>query len=195
MIVENSVMLQTPHSILSIGYTGRRFDDFLKLLREHGVTHLVDVRTAPYSRFHEAYNRIELENALKTTEIKYIFMGDLLGGRPDDRECYNEDGRVVYAKVAEKEFFQKGIHQLLRGAVTHQRVLCLMCSELRPEHCHRSKLIGEALKMLDVRIQHIDQSDSLADQDAIMARIDSGQMKLFDEASSSRKAYRRSPHE
>lgn len=182
-------------TILSIGYTGRKFDDFVRVLREKGVTHLVDVRTSPYSKFHEAYNRIELEDALKSTGIRYIFMGDLLGGRPDDRECYDEDGRVVYAKVADKEFFQRGIRQLLRGAVTHQRVLCLMCSELRPEQCHRSKLIGEALKLLNVRVQHIDQSDSLADQEAIMARIDSGQMKLFDEASSSRKAYRRASHE
>jgi len=188
-------MNEAASTILSIGYTGRKFDDFVRVLRDRGVTHLVDVRTAPYSKFHEAYNRIELEDALKPTGIKYIFMGDLLGGRPDDRECYDDDGRVVYAKVADKEFFQRGIRQLLRGAITHHRVLCLMCSELRPEQCHRSKLIGEALKLLNVSVQHIDQSDSLADQDTVMARIDSGQLKLFDEASSSRKAYRRAAHE
>lgn len=188
-------MNEAPLPILSIGYTGRKFDDFVEVLRERGVTHLVDVRTTPFSKFHEAYNRIELEDALKPTGIKYIFMGDLLGGRPDDRECYDDYGRVVYAKVADKEFFQRGIRQLLRGAITHPRVLCLMCSELRPEQCHRSKLIGEALKLLNVSVQHIDHTDALVDHEAIMSRIDSGQMKLFDEASSSRKTYRRASHE
>jgi uncharacterized protein (DUF488 family) len=182
-------------NILTIGYTGRKFEEFLAILQARGVTHLVDVRTAPYSRFSESYNQAELEDSLKQSGIKYVFIGNLLGGRPNDPDCYDDDGRVVYSKVASKEYFQKGIGQLLNGTKAVGRVLCLMCSELRPEQCHRSKLIGQALQEKNVNVLHIDEREFLVDQATVMSRVDSGQMKLFDEYSTSRKTYRHNPYE
>ena len=37
-------------AILTIGYGGRTLDDFLRLLRSHGVQYVIDVRSVPGSR-------------------------------------------------------------------------------------------------------------------------------------------------
>ena len=41
-----------------------------------------------------------------------------------------------------------------------------MCSEGRPEQCHRSKLIGEALAAAGIPVCHIDEDGGLLTQDA-----------------------------
>ncbi len=77
---------------------------------------------------------------MKLAGIRYVFMGDLLGGRPQDPSCY-ENGHVIYSLVRQKPFFCKGLDRLLDAAAKAIRV-SLLCSESRPEDCHRSKLIG-----------------------------------------------------
>lgn len=175
--------------ILTIGYGGRSLEDIRACLQRFRVTHLVDVRTSPFSRANEAFNRDELESAFSGNEIKYVFMGDKLGGRPPDRSCYDEDGKVVYDAVRALPDFRRGIDQLIRGAVEHHRVICVMCSELRPEECHRSKLIGEELSGRGVDVEHITETGLLASQEDVMGRVNGGQPDLFGEPLKSRKTY------
>jgi uncharacterized protein (DUF488 family) len=56
--------------------------EFVAALASAGVTHLVDVRTAPYSRFKPEFAREPLAAAVKTLGIRYVFMGAELGGQP-----------------------------------------------------------------------------------------------------------------
>ena len=65
-----------------------------------------------------------------------------------------------------------------------------MCSEGKPETCHRSKLIGASLAEMGVPVLHIDENDELQSQEAIIARITGGQLGLFGEIEfTSRKRY------
>jgi uncharacterized protein (DUF488 family) len=75
--------------------------------------------------------------------IRYLFMGDLLGGRPEPRECYDAEGKVDYDRVEAQEFYQRGIERLLDG-ITRFHV-CIMCAEEDPSHCHRRLLITRTL--------------------------------------------------
>lgn len=65
-----------------------------------------------------------------------------------------------------------------------------MCSEGKPENCHRSKLIGESLLALNIPVLHIDENDTLVDQEAVILRLTGGQLSLFGDLTfTSRKRY------
>jgi uncharacterized protein (DUF488 family) len=179
-----------PRSLLTVGYGNRELDDVLALLRAHGVRYLVDVRSAPYSRFNPAFSKAHLASAIEKAGIHYVFMGDTLGGRPDDESCYDEAGHVDYSTCREHPDFKSGFERL-RSAFEQDAGAAIFCSELRPEHCHRTKLIAEAMSEMGVPVEHIDADGSLRSHSAVMERLHDAQMSLLggsSEATRSRRA-------
>ena len=166
--------------IYTIGYGNRSIEEFVGLLQEYEVKFLVDVRSQPYSRYNPSFSKDALERRLKQAGVRYIFMGDTLGGRPRDDTSYFEDGRVDYEKVAEKEFYQKGI-SYLQTAWNKQLRIVLMCSEAKPQACHRSKLIGKTLRKQDIEVAHIDEMGAIKTQEQVDLLLTDGQLPLFDE--------------
>jgi uncharacterized protein (DUF488 family) len=174
--------------IFTIGYGSRSLDDFVRVLQAHDVEYLIDIRSAPYSRFKPEFSKNELEAELRQHAIRYVYLGDKLGGRPEDRDCYVDD-KVVYARVKEKAFYRDGIARI---EAAHQKRLriALMCSEGKPEECHRSKLIGESLAELGIPVAHIDENDAVRTQAELMLDLTEGQLSLFGEHDfTSRKRY------
>lgn len=163
--------------IYTIGYGSRDLETFLSLLRKYQIKNLVDIRTSPYSRYKPEFSRQSLINFLETRGIQYRHMGDTLGGQPKDPECYH-DGKVDYEKVARQHFFQEGLQQLSKISLQDQNVV-LMCSEEKPENCHRSKLIGKSLKSSGYEVLHIDENGELINQEQVILRLTSGQLSLF----------------
>ena len=165
--------------IYTIGHGNRSIEDFVKLLQNYDIKFLVDIRSQPYSRFNPDFSKEVLEKHLKEHEIRYIFMGDTLGGRPNDSTCY-VDGRVDYARVRERSFFQKGV-SYLHTAWGKQLHIALMCSETKPQECHRTKLIGNTLIEQDIDVAHIDETGATKTQAHINQILTGGQLALFDE--------------
>jgi uncharacterized protein (DUF488 family) len=95
-------------SILTVGHSKHPIEKFLRLLRQHGVQVLVDARSQPFSRFSPQFSREALERAVREASIRYLFMGYVLGGRPEARECYDADGKVDYDRVETQEFIRAG---------------------------------------------------------------------------------------
>jgi uncharacterized protein (DUF488 family) len=100
--------------------------------------------------------------------------------RPRDDASYQEDGRVDYEKVAEKDFYQKGI-SYLHTAWNKQLCIVLMCSEAKPQACHRSKLIGRTLGKQNINVAHIDETGAVKTQEEVDLLVTSGQLPLFDD--------------
>jgi uncharacterized protein (DUF488 family) len=161
----------------SIGQGARSLDELVDALQAHRIEFVLDVRSSPYSKFKPEFSREALEAALKARGIRYVFMGDTLGGQPRDPDCYT-DGKVDYAKVRQQPFFQAGLERLLKAHTQRTRAT-LMCSEGRPEQCHRSKMIGEALAAAGIPIRHIDEDGQLLTQTQVMDRLTGGQLDLF----------------
>jgi uncharacterized protein (DUF488 family) len=182
------------HPLFTIGYGARTLDEFIVALKTNRIEYLIDVRTAPYSKFKPDFSKELLQYHVERAGLRYLFMGDVLGGQPKDPACHT-DGKVDYDKVRTQAFFQTGIERL-RNAFTQQRRAALMCSEGRPEQCHRSKLIGEALGALGIPVCHIDEDGALLTQAQVIDRLTKGQMDLFGQASfTSRKRYGLQAHE
>ncbi len=176
--------------VFTIGYGARTVDELIATLRGQQILFLVDVRSAPYSRFKPEFSKEALERALKQQGIRYIYLGDALGGRPTDLDCYVGD-KVDYERIKEKTFYQAGIQRVQTAWQRGVRFV-LMCSEGKPEQCHRSKLIGETLAGLGIPVAHIDEQDQLRSQEEVIQRLTGGQLSLFgDHEFTSRKRYGR----
>ncbi len=182
-------MTMTKEPIFTIGYGARTLDEFIAILKHYQIALLIDIRSAPYSRYKPEFSKLPLEKALQRQGIRYIYMGDTLGGQPDDQDCY-VNGKVSYDRVREKPFFQQGISRI-RVAFERRERAVLMCSESKPENCHRSKLIGVVLDERGIPVAHIDENDELATQEEIIRRLTRGQLELFGDSPTftSRKRY------
>lgn len=168
-------MSQTP--LYTIGYGARDIEQFVAALQANGVQYLIDIRSRPYSRFKPDFSKDALAAHLESAGIRYVFMGDTLGGQPLDQSCY-VDGKVDYDKVATRPFYLKGIERL-QDAHRQQLTVALMCSEGKPEQCHRSKLIANTLGERHVPVMHIDENDQLISQQDVRLRYSKGQPSLF----------------
>ena len=182
--------LQDPIPIYTIGYGSRSIEQFIEVLQHHKIAYLIDVRSTPYSRYKPEFSKEALAAELQQHRIRYVFMGDTLGGHPDDETCYDEKGQVDYEKVKDTESYQNGVARL-QTAFAQRQCVALMCSEGKPEECHRSKLIGTSLDKEEIPVIHIDENDKEQPQEKVIDRLTGGQMRLFGEDTfHSRKGYR-----
>ena len=95
--------------IKTIGYGKRSLDEFLEVLKQHGIEYLIDVRSLPYSRYKSQFSKPALSKFLDEHNIRYVFMGDKLGGRPKDPSLWNTEGHVDYSKMRKNGVFRSGI--------------------------------------------------------------------------------------
>lgn len=179
-------------ALYTIGHGNRTPENFIGLLRDFKIQYLIDVRSQPYSKFNPHFNQNELKFFLENHGIKYVFMGDTIGGRPKDVSCYDHEGKIDYEIVKNKTFFQTGIDRL-RIAYKKDFNVVLMCSESNPCECHRSKLIGRVLANDNITLKHIDENGKTKTQIAVINELNKGlsDVDLFGIAinATSRKAY------
>ena len=154
--------------IFTIGHSTHSAEAFLALLREHGVNAVADVRSSPYSQHNPQFNRETLGRFLRAKQIHYVFLGQELGARSDDRSCY-ENGQVQYARLAQTALFQNGLERVLDGA-TRFRV-ALMCAEKEPLECHRTLLVAKALVERGQAVAHIHGDGHLETHEDAMERL------------------------
>ena len=167
--------------IYTIGHGNRSLEDFLTLLQRYEIDYVIDVRSQPHSRYAPHFSRPALEQSLKECHIHYIFMGDVLGGRPQDESCYR-NAKPQYDIICTKPFYLQGIARL-RTAWEKQLHVALLCSEAKPEACHRSKLIGNTLIEQQILVSHIDENGFCKEQQTVNMLLTGGQQLLFEDLS------------
>ncbi len=154
--------MQSP-PLYSIGHGRKPAELFLSQLRRYNILYLIDVRSRPFSRFNPHFNRDRLSSFLRQHGIRYVFMGDELGGRPSDPTCYDASGKIRYDLVMQQPFFRSGIERL-KAAYANAQPAAIMCSESDPAKCHRTHLIGRVLTEEGIPLLHIDPAGELKSQ-------------------------------
>jgi uncharacterized protein (DUF488 family) len=144
--------MEAMRTILTIGHSTHSYEEFLGLLRAAGVTAVADVRSSPFSRHQPQFNKDDLQQELRLDKIKYVFLGDELGGRPKSKTLFCE-GVADYEKMAAMPEFEKGLDRISKGSNDFK--IALMCSEHDPLDCHRCLLVGRALKGRGLTVSHI----------------------------------------
>lgn len=149
-------------TLWSIGHSNHTIEQFLRLLRDHQIALLADVRTAPYSRHWPQFNREDLARSLQAAGIEYVFLGRELGGKPEDTSLRGPRGLPDYDAIAATPLYQEGLARLMALGAT-QRV-AFMCSEGDPAHCHREKLVARSLRAAGWHVEHILSDGTLQDE-------------------------------
>jgi hypothetical protein len=155
--------------LFSIGHSDHEPDRLRQLLQAAAVTAVADVRSAPYSKRLPWFNRPELESGLQKAGMAYVFLGDLLGGRPAALSLYDADGRVNYERVRQTEACRRGLDRLLDGA--ERFTIALLCSEEDPLHCHRGLMIAPALAERGAAMSHLRGDGAVETAAALEARL------------------------
>ncbi len=163
--------------IRTVGYGNRSVSEVMELVRKHGAEWIVDVRTSPYSKFSPGFSRDALESTARKEGFKYLFLGAELGGRPDDPTCYM-DGKIDYEKARTRPAFVEGLGRL-KVAAEKGISVCLLCSELRPQECHRAKLIGVSLTAMGILVEHIDEAGAIKGQREVMSLLEGPQLAFL----------------
>jgi uncharacterized protein (DUF488 family) len=161
-------------TVYTIGHSRHTLAYMAKLLQEHRIKVLVDVRSRPQSRWVPHFNKKYLETALPKVGIDYQYLGKQLGGRPDDSTLYKPNPNrkrkkdpatvVDYRKVARQDWFQDSISKLIEVASGRRTVI--LCAEEDPRTCHRSQLVGDTLTKRGIEVVHIRGSGNLEPQGA-----------------------------
>jgi uncharacterized protein (DUF488 family) len=138
------------HPLFTIGHSTHDFAKFLELLKQHEIEVVADVRSRPFSRL-AWFSRPELEKELKANRVRYVFLGDELGARRVERECYIGP-RADYELIAQTRAFVQGIERLREGVAKFR--VALMCAEKDPLDCHRTVLVCRHAKEF-AEISHI----------------------------------------
>jgi uncharacterized protein (DUF488 family) len=166
--------------VLTIGHSNHSIDRFLSLLNSHVVEVVVDARSQPYSKYATQFDHEGLKRAFHDAGIRYLYLGRELGGRPEGDEFYDDQGHVLYDRVAATSVFQEGLSRLERG-IREYRV-AMLCAEENPAACHRRLLVGRVLLDRGIRVDHIRGRIQTEEEVAAEADPNRGQLSLFQEA-------------
>jgi ATP-dependent DNA helicase RecQ len=148
-------------ALYSLGYGNRPIGAVLGLLERYAITHLVDIRSVPHSRAHPDFGRAALERHVVASGWRYTYFGLELGGKSEGRT---------------PETFRNGLRRL--AGLGQDEEVAVLCAELRPEGCHRVRLVGAALAEAGVAMRHIDEHGSLISQTDAVWRTTRGQVAL-----------------
>ena len=155
--------------VFTVGHSNHPPEVFVSLLVRHGVDEIIDVRSAPYSRYAPQFNYEGIQRMLDDIGIDYTYLGGELGGRPADRSCYDADGRVQYDRVAATDTFEDALRRVARMA--EERNPALLCTEKEPLECHRTLLVSRALADGGVNVAHIQADGSLESYEDSLGRL------------------------
>jgi uncharacterized protein (DUF488 family) len=133
-------------AVLTVGHSTRPIEEFIELLKAHGVQRVVDVRTVPKSRRNPQFGQDLLPASLGSAGIAYTHMPALGGLRRARADSPNTGWRNAsfrgYADHMQTAQFAHGVEDVIRLSRTER--IALMCAEAVPWRCHRS-LIADAL--------------------------------------------------
>lgn len=152
----------------TVGHSTHDIDKFIRLIAQHGITALCDVRSSPYSRMNPQFNRESIKQTLREHGIAYVFLGKELGARSNDPSCY-VSGKVQYDRLAKTALFTSGLERV-RDSMKTQTV-ALMCAEKDPLACHRTILVTRSLCAQGFPAQHILEDGSVESHEQALSRL------------------------
>jgi uncharacterized protein (DUF488 family) len=142
--------------LFTIGFTKKSAEQFFGLLKQEGLTKVVDTRLNNVSQLAGFTKRNDLKFFLKeVVGIEYVHI-PILAPTKDILDAYKKNGgdwhayeRKFVDLVRSRKIETSFSRELLSGA-------CLLCSEPTPHHCHR-RLVAEYLRDSwgDIEIRHL----------------------------------------
>ena len=142
--------------IFTIGFTKKSAESFFTKLQSAGVKRLIDIRLNNISQLAGFAKQDDLRYFAKAIcDIDYVHLPDLAPTK-DILDAYKKNN-------GDWQLYQSNFLELMKVRRVEDNVArmlldggCLLCSEDKPDHCHR-RLVAEYLKEKwgEVEIEHI----------------------------------------
>jgi uncharacterized protein (DUF488 family) len=155
--------------LFTVGHSNLDFLPFVKLLKDQSVDLLIDVRSQARSGRFPQFSQPGFDKMIEDAGIRYLFLGEELGGRPEDEDAYRPDGVVDYRARRKSYAFQRGVERVVKEL---QHVSCaLLCAEEDPLECHRFLMICPELVRMGIRPLHIRKGSQIESQEDAETRL------------------------
>lgn len=128
--------------LYTVGHSTRPLEELVDLLKDYGITQLVDVRHYPMSRRNPQFNRDDLERELPGRGIAYFWEGETLGG-------FRTGGYEAHMATST---FAEGVARL--ETLLQRGPTAIMCAEIVWFRCHR-RFIARQMAARGYRVTHI----------------------------------------
>jgi uncharacterized protein (DUF488 family) len=142
--------------IYTVGHSTLTLDDFVQLLRSHGIERVVDIRSIPRSRHNPQFNMDVLARYLRNRRIGYRHMKELGGLRHARKDSTNIGWENAsfrgFADYMQTPEFAAGVEKLI--GLAEEKTTAIMCAEAVPWRCHRS-LVADALLVRRIAVVEI----------------------------------------
>ncbi len=116
-----------PATIWTIGHSNVNIDTFLELLQSVQIQTVIDCRSKPQSRWRQ-FSHTAIARHLVYADIYYEWRGKNIGGL---------GGNIEYGETLDE----------ITGRASSERI-AIMCSEGKPEQCHRGSELTPELEKL-----------------------------------------------
>lgn len=156
--------------IYTIGHSNYTMEKLIEMLKFYNINTVVDIRGTPYSKYNVQFDKERIKYTLNKEGFIYIYMAKELAAKRLNKVSYNNEGYSDFEKVVQEEDFIKGIERLKDGCNKGYRIALLGAMQ-DPIRCHRSVLVGRALKEAGFNVMHILDDLSIKDQDYIDERL------------------------
>jgi uncharacterized protein (DUF488 family) len=156
-------------ALYTVGHSNLEFQQLIAVLGDAHVELLADVRSRPHSSRFPQFSQPGFEKLLQEEGIGYLFLGEELGGRPDDPDMYRANGVADYRARRGSYAFRAGLERLLQEL--EARSVALMCAEEDPLECHRFLMICPELVRLGVTPVHLRRGSRQESQESAENRL------------------------
>ena len=141
--------------LFTIGYERSSLADVVAALGDTGVTTLVDVREAPWSRRPE-FTKRALGEAMAAAGIGYRHMkalGTPKAGRDAARAGDTAGFHAIFEAHLATEAARAQLGEVAALVATERP--CLMCYERDPDRCHRSIVAARLAETTGLAVRHL----------------------------------------
>lgn len=148
---------------MTIGYEGASLEDFLNTLEAADVSVIADIRELPISR-KRGFAKTRLSKALEERGIGYIHLralGDPKPGREAARNGNFDLFREIFTTHLRTEKARIALNDLKQLA--ESQLVCLLCYERDPKHCHRSIVAERIRRRVSTSVKHLGVAKGIAD--------------------------------
>ncbi|MEG2109543.1 MAG: DUF488 domain-containing protein [Clostridium sp.] len=152
--------------IYTIGHSNYSLDRLIHMLKHFNINCVVDARKTPYSKYNVQFDKERLMESLKKAGFIYIYMGNELAAKRNDKSTYNEEGYSDFEKVIKEECYINAVNRLKDGCNKGFKIAVLGAVQ-DPIRCQRGILIGRTLRRDGVEVKHILDDYSIQSQEQL----------------------------
>lgn len=168
--------------IWTVGHSTRTLGELVSLLRDAGVGALADIRRFPGSRRHPWFDRGALEESLPREGIRYVWLGESLGGRKKESVPAGRSPNGAWQVAAFRHYadamttpeFLAGVEAL--ESLARETPTACACAERLWWQCHR-RVLSDLMLVRGWEVVHLlDPGKSARHELTEWARVDDGRL-------------------